>query len=349
MTNNIISTTVQLFLCLLSTSTASDTCDAIKKLGTPSLDRFDPLVSMDVDADCEFTVKLSFKHDETLPIPSDPATQCNPSIVPPEIASDELPYFAFRWNYGKVSEDIKKVTGIDHISIDWNPCGHPPLNIWAVPHYDVHIYLETPEFRTCMTCDKVHGAPICDPTPGSQTTASGLAFFNVSTFDDASGDKPIIRNMPAGFVNGIENCIPLMGGHSWDHKQEPSSGMEWVNPIWIMGPYNGGIIDYEPMIPMEFCTGEIDKSFSETLSYEDQTMKALPNMYTVAYNGTTGITTLTLEGSSADKSYCETKPIDKTEPIDESKPIDENKGTSSLSKGVIPTFSIAFIVALFFF
>ena len=85
-----------------------------------------------------------------------------------------MPYFAFRWAYGMVSEDIKKVTGIDHVSIDWNPCGHPPVEVFGAPHYDIHIYRESPEYRSCMTCNQPPGAPICDPTPGAQTTPNGL-------------------------------------------------------------------------------------------------------------------------------------------------------------------------------
>jgi len=108
---------------------------------------------------------------------SNPMTQCNPTITPPILAPDDLPYFAFRWFYEKVPEDVAKVTGIDHISIDWNPCGHPPVEKFGAPHYDLHIYRETPEFRTCMTCTKVPGTPICDPAPDSQTTNSGLGKY----------------------------------------------------------------------------------------------------------------------------------------------------------------------------
>ena len=104
---------------------------------------------------------------------TDPMIQCDPSIVPPESASDGLPYFAFRWGYESMPEEIKQVTGIDHVSIDWNSCGHPPVELFAAPHYDLHIYRESPEFRTCMTCTTAPEAPICDPTPGAQTTKSG--------------------------------------------------------------------------------------------------------------------------------------------------------------------------------
>ena len=93
------------------------------------------------------------------------------------MAVDGIPYYGDRWFYQTVPNDIKEVTGIDHVSIDWNSCGHPPLNIFGAPLYDFHLYRETPEFRTCMTCTPVPGDIICDPTPGTQTTPNGLGEY----------------------------------------------------------------------------------------------------------------------------------------------------------------------------
>ena len=153
-------------------------CDPIRNLGVSNLDRFEYSVDMDINESCEYTVQMKFKHDDTLPLPDDPAGQCDPTIVPPKIAStDGLPYYAGRWAYQTVPKYIKKAAGIDHISIDFNPCGHPPFNVFTVPHYDFHIYKVDPEYRTCMTCVQPIGAPICDPSPDAQTTSNGLGEF----------------------------------------------------------------------------------------------------------------------------------------------------------------------------
>eukprot|EP00533_Pseudo-nitzschia_delicatissima_P008737 CAMPEP_0116095088 /NCGR_PEP_ID=MMETSP0327-20121206/9477_1 /TAXON_ID=44447 /ORGANISM="Pseudo-nitzschia delicatissima, Strain B596" /LENGTH=369 /DNA_ID=CAMNT_0003586733 /DNA_START=343 /DNA_END=1452 /DNA_ORIENTATION=- len=299
-------------LLLSNVVTAQDgTCADIGDLGIPNLDRYDYSISMDVDDDCEFSLEIAFTHNEDNPLPSDPMTQCDPSIVPPALAADGAPYFAFRWNYQTVPDDIKQVTGVDHISIDWNPCGHPPLDAFAAPHYDLHIYLESPEYRTCMTCTPFPGAPFCDPTPGAQTTEGGLAFFNVATVGTEvsvqrsfNASEPL-RNMPADFQVGMADMIPLMGGHTWNPNQLPPSSLEWAKPIWIMGPYDGGLIDYEPMIPFSFMTGE-DKEFTEALDYVGQTIDELPTSYTVKYDATSGVTTVVLKGSAVDGS-CENK------------------------------------------
>ena len=147
-------------------------CEPIVNIGIDNLDRYDYSANMNINDTCGYILDIKFKHDESLPIPSS-GSQCDLSIVPPAIVSDGMSYFAFRWAYKSVPKYIKDATGIDHISIDFNSCGHPPMDLFAIPHYDVHIYLECPEYRTCMTCVKVPDAPICDPGPGAQSTPNG--------------------------------------------------------------------------------------------------------------------------------------------------------------------------------
>ena len=145
-------------------------CESKENLGENNLDRYNYSLSIDIDNECSYSLSFKLKHDPTLPIPSEPS-QCDPSNTPPVIAPDGLPYFAFRWAYKSVPKYIKEATGIDHISIDWNPCGHPPMDVFTTPHYDFHIFLVDPQYRTCMTCDKIPGAPVCNPE--NQSTLNG--------------------------------------------------------------------------------------------------------------------------------------------------------------------------------
>jgi hypothetical protein len=129
-----------------------------------------------------------------------------------------------------------------------------------------------------------------------------LAFFNVGTVigvQCSATDQP--SNMPADFVVGMSDMIPLMGGHAWNPSHEPDSVETWDTPVWLMGPYDGGIVDFEPMIPLKFIIGDTDHEYSESLVYEGQTIDELPSSYSVNYDATTSITTLVLVGSSADK------------------------------------------------
>ena len=127
-----------------------------------------------------------------------------------------------------------------------------------------------------------------------------LAFFNVSRVQCSATDQP--SNMPADFVVGIDHNIPLMGGHAWNPSHEPKSSLKWDTPIWIMGPYDGNIVNYEPMIPLVFVIGDTDHEYSESLVYEGQTFDELPSSYSVNYDATTSMTTVVLVGSSADKN-----------------------------------------------
>lgn len=128
----------------------------------------------------DYGLTLSFKHDENLPVPDDPA-QCNP-FAPggPALAPDGKPYLATREFNIPLSDEIYQATGFASIGLDYQACGHPPMDVFTKPHYDVHFYTDSKEVRDEWTCDQPMGAPICIPDSNNQTTASGRAFFNVS-------------------------------------------------------------------------------------------------------------------------------------------------------------------------
>jgi len=174
--------------------------------------------------------------------------------------------------------------------------GHPPVEVFSVPHYDIHVYLVDPEFRSCMTCDLLFPTPACDPN--NQSTSNGKGFFNVQSQVQLVGGKLQLSNMPPNFEVSVGDFIPLMGGHAWDLSAQPSLTNPWVDPIWIMGPYDATVVDYEPMIPLSFVSGDIDKFYEEDLTYVGQTIQTLPDYYNVAYSADTKLVTLTLKGST---------------------------------------------------
>jgi len=358
MINVRFSTTLLLLLSNMGASqtaeeSVGDTCSSIEALGTPKLDRFNFQAIADANDDCGYDLEITFQHDQQLPVPSDPAAQCNPAIQPPEIAADGLPYFADRWHYQELPEDDKKATGIDHISIDWNPCGHPPADKFGAPHYDVHLYRVSPEYRTCMTCANPPGAPICDPTPGSQTTPSGIAFFDFGTVDITSDQPP---NLPEEFVVGMTAMVPHMGGHARNELLDPTSALEWFKPSWVMAPFNGTIVNYETMIPMSFFSGNIDNLHTEDLSYVAQTIVDLPSSYSVAYSGASSkVINFTLTGTTAEcvkkedepESTEEKDPASNTENASVEKkdsPYDDSSAHSAWAKTWLATIALAFFL-----
>jgi len=274
-------------------------CADLKDLGTVGLDRFNYSIEMKQERNeagtLMYEVDMKFQHDETMPIPNDPLAQCTPGRDAP-FADDGLPYFAFRWHYEQVPEEIKKATGIDNISIDYSPCGHPPVGVFTVPHYDVHVYRADPQLRSCMICEKIPGAPVCNPA--SQDTVNGQAFFDIdySTMLGSGKDGKAVMNMPSSFHVGAGDMVPLMGGHAWDEANQPSPEKPFVDPVWVMGTYDKDIAFYEPMLPLSFITGNDDSFFEDSLTYADQTINSLPSYYSVDYDASTKMSTLTFKG-----------------------------------------------------
>mmetsp|Transcript_43181 Transcript_43181/g.91855 ORF Transcript_43181/g.91855 Transcript_43181/m.91855 type:complete len:346 (-) Transcript_43181:185-1222(-) len=260
---------------------------------------FDVDISMEVSEDCDYELAVSFAHDADLPLGS--KDKCDPANV--QIApEDGKPYLAFREFDHAFSDEIYEATGFASISLDWQACGHPPVNVFTVPHYDFHFYTDPAEIRAERTCDQPEGAPICIPDVKAQTTASGRAFFSVATVwqlvDDVNSATNAPANMPPGFTCGLADAIPLSGTHCWDLSSQPADVASWINPFLILGSYDSKIAFFEPMAPVSFVTGSGTNSHSEKLVYEGQTVHTLPHEWSMMYNSNTNRTTVTLKGKS---------------------------------------------------
>jgi hypothetical protein len=87
------------------------------------------------------------------------------------------------WLDGRVmpldlSTEVAKVTGFQHVSFDFMPCGHPRLDVWGTPHWDTHFYTVTQAEKATWMCNMAVYAPICDPADGAQdSSATGQGYF----------------------------------------------------------------------------------------------------------------------------------------------------------------------------
>uniref|UniRef100_A0A7S3LPR5 DUF1996 domain-containing protein n=1 Tax=Aplanochytrium stocchinoi TaxID=215587 RepID=A0A7S3LPR5_9STRA len=135
-----------------------------------------------------YELEFSFKHDLSLPYGT--AELCS---SPSNIASDGLPYLATRYFPYKLSKTVTKRTGFHTVGLDWNPCGHPPADVFTKPHYDIHFYMISDEYRSGMTCDLIPNAPVCNP--GAQSSDAGLKFFKYVP----TGTGGHLTNMPEGY------------------------------------------------------------------------------------------------------------------------------------------------------
>ena len=119
---------------------------------------------------------------------------------------------------------VAQGTPFNHVMLDWNPAGHPPMNIYTKPHFDFHFYTTTEAQRLAI--------PIYEEAQ--------------EKFDNLP-----LAYMPAGYIP-IPGGVPQMGTH-WVDQNAPElqPGGEFTQ-TFLYGSYDGNVTFYEPMITEEF-------------------------------------------------------------------------------------------------
>ncbi len=116
------------------------------------------------------------------------------------------------------------VPPFDHFTMNWNPHGHVPEEIYGVPHFDFHFYFITKHQQHMIGCD------------GS---------------DDAVCMKqPVPEYIPPYYVSG-PGGVPMMGWHWIDFRSPEFHGQPFTT-TYIYGFYNGEMIFLEPMMALSF-------------------------------------------------------------------------------------------------
>lgn len=118
-------------------------------------------------------------------------------------------------------EAFKSASLVQNITIDWNPMGHEPQDVYDVPHFDFHFYFISKEQVQTIDCS--------DRTPVS---------------------KDLI---PAGYIlpplDAPGACVPKMGYHAVPLIDLGPDQIFDQTPIY--GYYGGHLIFFEPMITHE--------------------------------------------------------------------------------------------------
>ncbi len=103
----------------------------------------------------------------------------------------------------------------DHVAIDWNPQGHPPLDIYGVPHFDFHFYQVAPSEQTTIA-----GGPDTTMVPPA--------------------------DVPPDYASQVVS-VPMMGVHWVDTSAAEFHGHPF-DKTFIYGFYRGKMMFVEPMI-----------------------------------------------------------------------------------------------------
>jgi hypothetical protein len=117
--------------------------------------------------------------------------------------------------------ELTTATGVDHLTIYWEPHGHPP-GAYLTPHFDFHFYNISNGSRGAIDC--------ADETkPAALPADYGMV-------DIAIPDL--------GMLVGL--CVPEMGMHALLTSELQSD--EIFNGTMVIGYYHGAPIFFEPMI-----------------------------------------------------------------------------------------------------
>ncbi len=139
---------------------------------------------------------------------------------------------------------------IDHIDVGWNPMGHEPDFLYAIPHFDIHFYWISPEEKMA-----INDGVLADILPSSE--------YVPMTYFDTPGFVP---NMGKHWLSGLaEELIP---GNVF-------------TKTFIYGSYNGKFIFGEPMITRDYF---LQKDFPESLPIYQPQQYQVPGYYPTSYS-----------------------------------------------------------------
>jgi hypothetical protein len=150
----------------------------------------------------------------------------------------------------------------DHVSVDWNPMGHEPEGLYALPHFDVHFYMMTEAERNTI-----------DPTAGD--------------FEVKAGRQPDGAFLPANHVLA-PGAVPRMGAH-WVDLAAPEMNGQPFSTTFIYGTWDGNVTFLEPMITKGFVESvrEMEgQMFEKAIPQPEQVQVTgyYPTLYSIQYD-----------------------------------------------------------------
>lgn len=123
-----------------------------------------------------------------------------------------------------MTEQVKAVTGMDHLGVNWEVFGHPPVT-FMTPHFDFHFYLIPGEEVMAINCED-----LTMPDPAIIPEGYVLPDEYIEEMD----------------IMLVGLCVPEMGMHSVN--AEHASSMEFFDATMIVGFIYGKTHFIEPMI-----------------------------------------------------------------------------------------------------
>lgn len=176
-----------------------------------------------------------------------------------------------------VAIDFPGDTQFEWLGLNWMPGGHGPPEVYGVPHFDIHYYLNPEE--------AINEIPSINYPPGTGDP------YDVELADD---------QFPPGYFR-THAAVKNMGEHLFD-----ANSHEWAEPgvpsgedftqTFVWGHWDGDLHFFEPMITTEFFES-LDDTVVESISMPERMPEAgnYPTEYQVAYHRNRDAYTVTLK------------------------------------------------------
>ena len=162
----------------------------------------------------------------------------------------------------------------DHVSVDWNPMGHEPEGLYALPHFDVHFYVMTEAERNTI-----------DPT--------------AKNFEVKAGRQPEAAFLPPNHVPA-PGAVPRMGNHWVDLAAPEMNGQPFSTTV-LYGTWDGNVTFLEPMITKAYVESvrEMEGQMVEKAIPQPEKVQVTgyyPMSYSIQYDDLKNAYAITLGG-----------------------------------------------------
>lgn len=149
-------------------------------------------------------------------------------------------------------------TVVDHAVINWEPGGHPPPQVYDVPHFDFHFYMMGRAEREAIR-------------------------FNSENESGEPGQQPPQDLLAQGYIVPPGTAVPEMGVHAVNPASAEFQGQPF-KATFIYGYHNQQLTFLEPMASLEFLKSK--PRFSAPVPRPARYSKpgAYPSSYTIHYD-----------------------------------------------------------------
>jgi hypothetical protein len=169
----------------------------------------------------------------------------------------------------------KNNTPFKWISVDWEPHGHVPEDIYGARHFDFHFYMTDVVER-----NKIAVGPCM---PGTINCAqSEIAVRPVAP-----------QYIHPDFFN-TKLAFSRMGNH-WADRTSPEFNGQPFTQTFILGSYDSKITFYEPMMSLDYLKSKPNQCSPIKLPAQYQSAGYYPTIYCIRYHSARDMYTVSLE------------------------------------------------------